>query len=58
MKNTPKTRDDLLEVKDVAQMYHVTTRTVYKWMERGKLKGRKAGKKWLFTPEEVAALLK
>lgn len=51
-------KDELLEVKDVCELYHVTQRTVYRWRDAGKLKGRKAGHKWLFTREEVEALLK
>ena len=58
MKDTTRTRDELLEVWDVCNLYHVQRRTVYRWIEDGKLKGRKAGRKWFFTPEEVNALLK
>ena len=58
MENTAKTHDDLLEVKDVMEMYHVTRLTVYRWIESGKLEGRKAGHKWLFTRDQVSAILK
>ena len=58
MGNTAKTYDELLEVKDVMEMYHVTRLTVYRWIKAGKLEGRKAGEKWLFTREQVASLLK
>ena len=58
MANTEKTRDELLEVKDVCELYHITQRTVYRWIEAGKLKGKRAGRKWLFTREAVNNLLK
>lgn len=49
---------EFLEVLDVATMCHVERKTVYRWIKSGKLKGKKAGRKWLFTREEVEALLK
>ena len=58
MENTPKTSDGLLEVKDVCDLYHVTRRTVYRWIEDGKLRGKKAGRKWLFSREAVISVLK
>lgn len=58
MANTARTRYDLLEVNDVCDLYHIERRTVYRWIKSGKLKGKKAGRKWLFTREDVEALLK
>ncbi len=58
MTSTQKTRDDLLEVKDVMEMYHVTRMTVYRWIKAGKLQGKKAGSKWLFNRDDVIGLLK
>lgn len=49
---------EFLEVWDVVNMYHVQRLTVYRWIKSGKLKGKKAGRKWLFTREEVEAVLK
>lgn len=49
---------ELLEVLDVCEMYHVQRLTVYRWIKNGQLKGKKAGRKWLFTREAVEALLK
>lgn len=57
MEDTEKTRDELLEVSDVMELYHVTRRTVYRWIEGGKLKGKKAGRRWLFSRESVLSLL-
>ena len=56
--DSPGKRDELLEVKDVCELYHVDKKTVYRWIKTGKLEGRKAGKKWLFRIEAVEALLK
>ena len=58
MENTPKLRDGLLEVKDVMELYHVSRLTVYRWIKAGKLKGKKAGSKWLFSREAVLAVLR
>ena len=58
MENTDRTRADLLEVRDVCALYHVERKTVYRWIESGRLEGKRAGRKWLFTPEAVNALLK
>ena len=58
MSNTKKARPELLEVKDVCELYHVEKKTVYRWITSGKLEGKKAGRKWLFTPEAVEAVLR
>ena len=55
--NTMKIRDGLLEVRDVMELYHVSRLTVYRWIKAGKLKGKKAGGKWLFSRESVLAVL-
>ena len=58
MANTEKIRGDLLEVKDICALCHVQRRTVYRWMADGKIRGMRAGRKWLFTREAVNNLLK
>lgn len=57
MENTTRTRDGLLEVKDVCDLYHVDKKTVYRWIKAGKLPGKKAGQKWLFTRDAVLGVL-
>lgn len=47
-----------MDVHDVCELYDVCERTVYRWARSGKLEGKKAGQKWLFTPEAVKALLR
>lgn len=58
MANTRGTRGELLEVRDVCDLYHVDRKTVYRWLKDGKLHGRKAGQKWLFTREAVDGILR
>jgi len=58
MESTPKMRDGLLEVKDVCELYHVDKKTVYRWIKSGKLTGKKAGQKWLFSHEAVLGVLR
>lgn len=57
MESTAKARGGLLEVKDVCELYHVEKKTVYRWIKAGKLQGKKAGQKWLFTHEAVLGVL-
>ena len=58
MANTVRTQSDLLTVLDVCALYGKSRRTVYRWMEQGKIKGEKLGGQWVFTREAVAGLLK
>ena len=58
MANTSETRDGLLEVSDVCELYHVDRKTVYRWIKAGTLTGKKAGRKWLFSREAVLAVLR
>ena len=58
MENMPRTRDDLLEVNDVCELYHVERKTVYRWIKSGRLAGKRAGRKWLFTREAVEGILR
>lgn len=56
MTKTSKT-PEFLEVWDVVNMYHVDRKTVYRWIKSGRLEGKRAGRKWLFTREAVEAVL-
>lgn len=58
MTNEKDERDGLLEVKDVCELYHVEKKTVYRWIKAGRLQGKKAGRKWLFSREAVLAVLR
>ena len=57
MANT-KDNGELLEVWDVCNLYHVDRKTVYRWIKSGRLVGKKAGKKWLFSKQAVLDVLK
>lgn len=58
MANEIKASGGLLEVKDVCELYHVEKKTVYRWIKSGRLQGKKAGHKWLFSREAVLAVLR
>lgn len=49
--------DELLTVEDVCKLYHIARRTLYAWIHDGKISGRKAGRRWFFTREEVESIL-
>ena len=51
-------RGGLLEVRDICELYGVSRRTVYRWIKAGKLTGKKAGQKWLFSRESVLGVLR
>ncbi len=44
---------EYLKVEDVCERFHVTRRTVYRWIEAGRLHPLKAGKRFLFTEDDV-----
>jgi excisionase family DNA binding protein len=47
------TADEILEVKDVAQILKVSTRTVIRLAERGELTAFKVGDLWRFRRSDV-----
>lgn len=52
-----KDRDRYMTAQDVADLYHVTVRTVWRWRDSGKLReAKRAGKAVLFDRVEVEAL--
>lgn len=51
-------RGGLLEVADVMELYRVDRKTVYRWIKAGRLKGKKAGRKWMFSREAVLDVLR
>lgn len=57
MEGATKTRDGLLEVRDVCELYRIDRKTAYRWIKAGKLQGKKAGRKWLFTRDAVLSVL-
>lgn len=49
----PMTTDEILEVKEVAQILKVSTRTVIRLAERGELVAFKVGDLWRFRRSDV-----
>ena len=43
-----------LLTKDIAAMFGVEVRSVYRWIEEGKLHPQQIGRTYLFDPAEVA----
>lgn len=46
-----------LTVADVAGACHAQTKTVLSWISAGKLKARKAGRKWVVLPADLERFL-
>lgn len=44
-------------VDDIAELLHVSQRTVYNYLRSGKLKSKKIGKCWKVTEEALRAFL-
>lgn len=40
---------DTLSVKDIADYFDISENTVYTYLKRRKIKGRKVGKNWIVT---------
>lgn len=43
-------------VEEITALFHVSRKTVYRWKDAGRLHGVKAGRRLLFSWEEVEAL--
>lgn len=50
--------DYIYTPEEIAQGLKVSKLAVYKWLQKGDLKGFKAGKMWRVTREELEAFLK
>lgn len=37
---------------------HVTRKTLQRWRDAGRIQGYKAGKRWLYRPDDVRALVR
>jgi hypothetical protein len=53
----PAVNPTLLSVSDVARSCQVRTKTVIAWISSGALTARKAGRKWVVTPEDLERFL-
>lgn len=51
-------KPETMTTEEVMQLFHVSQRTVYRWIERGRLQGVRVGRRWIFDRAKVYALLK
>ena len=50
--------EKLYTQKEVAEMFNVTTQTIYRWRKAGKISATKIGKNVMFTTEEINRTIK
>lgn len=50
--------EKLYTQKEVAEMFNVTTQTIYRWRKAGKINAVKVGNRALITWEEINRVLK
>lgn len=48
--------DEILSIKQAAKELRISTRTIYRWMDRGKIKALPYDEKVLFSREEIERL--
>lgn len=44
---------DNYTVQEAGQVLRISDKTVYRWIQSGKIKGRKVGQKWLISRQEI-----
>ena len=49
------TREDILDVREVAELLHMPRSTIFEYARRGLLPGRKLGRRWIFLRDELDA---
>jgi excisionase family DNA binding protein len=47
-----------MTTNEAAELLRVSRRTLYKWRHSGKIHGRRAGKRVLYDPDELQAVLR
>lgn len=52
------TKDDILTIREVAEMLKLTEKTVYRLATEGEIPGVKIGGSWRFRRDEIEALTK
>jgi excisionase family DNA binding protein len=52
------TREDVLDVREVAELLHVPRSTIFDYARRGLLPGHKLGRRWVFLHDELDAALR
>jgi excisionase family DNA binding protein len=49
--------EKLYTLEEVAEHFHVSTKTIKNWLKAGKIKGTRPGRKWLFTNEQIRQVI-
>lgn len=49
--------DKLYTMNQIAEMLHLSVRTIQNYIKDGKLNGKKIGSQWRFTEEDISTLL-
>jgi excisionase family DNA binding protein len=47
------TREDVLDVREVAELLHMPRSTIFDYARRGVLPGHKLGRRWVFLRDEL-----
>jgi excisionase family DNA binding protein len=47
------TREDVLDVREVAELLHMPLSTVFDYARRGVIPGHKLGRRWVFLHDEI-----
>jgi excisionase family DNA binding protein len=54
----PLTREDVLDIREVAELLHVPRSTIFEYARRGVIPGRKLGRRWVFLRDELDAAVR
>ena len=52
------TREDVLDVREVAELLHIPLSTIFDYARRGVIPGHKLGRRWVFLHDELDAALR
>ena len=52
------TREDVLDVREVAELLHMPLSTIFDYARRGVIPGHKLGRRWVFLHDELDAALR
>ena len=52
------TREDVLDVREVADLLHMPLSTIFDFARRGVIPGHKLGRRWVFLHDELDAALR
>ena len=52
------TREDVLDVREVAELLHIPLSTIFDYARRGVIPGHKLGRRWVFLHDELDAAVR